>query len=186
MESEEICQGPECPQMRPQLCQPSWLPLNWLHSLQSEGKDGGKKIKKLWRFPQGALTPNSEVTLHKNPSWGSMRERKCAGNVSFWSCPIQRKADAPRTASAPLPSINNALQQVLQARRASIYLNSQLLNFLKESLNYGWEQTMLSDGNISIKEQILFFSNTQAIVQQFLRKYWKTQIWIMKWSFITN
>lgn len=70
--------------------------------------------------------------------------------------------------------------------RVSIYLNSQLLPFLKETLNYGWEQMMLSDGNISIKEQIQFFRNTEATVQCFLRKYWETQIWIMKWSFVMN
>lgn len=85
----------------------------------------------------------------------------------------------PERRQPPL-SINNALQQVLQAMRASIYLNSQLLPLLKETLNYGWEQMMLSDGNISIKEQIEFFRNTEAVVQRFLRKYWETQIWIMK------
>lgn len=83
--------------------------------------------------------------------------RKC---LSFQSSPIQRQAYAPRTASVPLLNINNALQQVLQAMIVSIYLNSQLLPFLKGTLNYGWEQTMLSDGNISIKEQIPFFRNT--------------------------
>lgn len=62
----------------------------------------------------------------------------------------------------------------------SIYLNSQLLPFLKETLNYGWEQTMLSDGSISIEEQIEIFRSTEDIVQRFLRKYWKMQIWIMK------
>lgn len=103
--------------------------------------------------------------------------RKC---LSFWSSPMQRKADAPRNASVPLLNINNALQQVLQAMGVSIYLNSQLLPFLKETLNYGWEQTMLSDGSISIEEQIEFFRNTEAIVQRFLRKYWKMKIWIMK------
>lgn len=92
---------------------------------------------------------------------------------------MQRKADAPRNASVPLLSINNALQQVLQAMRVSIYLNSQLLPFLKETLNYGWEQTMLSDGNISIKEQTQFFRTTEATVQCFLSKYRNRQIWVM-------
>jgi len=79
----------------------------------------------------------------------------------------------------PLLNINNALQQVLQAMIVSIDLNSQLLPFLKGTLNYGWEQTMLSDGNVSIKEQILLFRNTEPIAQSFLMKYQKMQIWII-------
>lgn len=100
--------------------------------------------------------------------------------LSIQSSPIQRKAYAHRNTSVPLLSINNALQQVLQAMIVSIYLNSQLLPFLKGTLNYGWEQTMLSDGNISIKEQIPFFRNNESIVQSFLMKYQKIQVWIIQ------
>lgn len=79
----------------------------------------------------------------------------------------------------PLLNINNALQQVLQAMIVSIYLNSQLLPFLKGTLNYGWEQTMLSDGNISIKEQIVLLRNAEFIAQSFRMLYQAMRICVI-------